>query len=278
MTADAQRAKAERFRALHHGDAPLVLPNVWDGGSAVLTASMGFPALATASAGVAWALGYPDGERMARSQMLEAVERIATRVDLPVSADMEGGYGTTANEVAETMRLAVAGGAIGVNLEDGLDHAAGTLRSLDLACDCIAAVRNAGEVAGVPVVINGRTDVYFDRNASDADKLAEAVRRANAYLEAGADCAFIIAVADGGAIGELVRQIDGPVNIVGGAGGLDINALADLGVRRISMAGGMARTAFGAHKRALEELRDAGTIGFLGGGMAHPELNKLFDE
>ena len=277
MSGNGQRKKADDFRALHHGDAPLVLANIWDAGSAVLAASLGFPALATTSAGVAWALGYPDGERMERREMLDAVERIAARVALPVSADMEGGYGETPDEVAETMRRTLAAGAVGVNLEDGLDHAAGILRDLDLATECIAAARGAGEAAGVPLVINARTDVYFDRGATADEKFKEAVRRANAYLEAGADCAFVIAVAEAAAIDELAREIDGPVNIIAGSGGLDLNGLADLGVKRISLAGGMKRTVFGVLRDALEEIRDAGTLGFLKDGMAHPELDKLFE-
>ena len=209
--------------------------------------------------------------------MLAAVERIAARVALPLSADMEGGYGATPGEVAETMRATISAGAIGVNLEDGLDHAAGTLRGLNLAVECIAAARAAGEAAGVPLVINARTDVYFDRDATADEKFKEAVARANAYLEAGADCAFVIAVSEAAAIGELAREIDGPVNIIAGAGGLDINGLAELGVKRISLAGGMTRAVFGTLKGAFEEIRDAGSIGFLEGGMAHPELNKLFE-
>ncbi|MDP6174057.1 MAG: isocitrate lyase/phosphoenolpyruvate mutase family protein [Rhodospirillales bacterium] len=277
MGAPDQATKAEAFRALHHGDEALVLPNVSDAGTAVLTASMGFPALATASAGVAWAQGYPDGEQMERGEMLEAVRRIASRVALPVSADMEGGYGATPEEVAETVRLTLEAGAIGVNLEDGLDHAAGTMRDMGLANDCIKAARSAGQDAGIPVVINARTDVYFDKGASEENKLSDAITRANAYLEAGADCAFVIAVTEGAAIGDLVREIDGPVNIVGGAGGLDIKALADLGVRRISMAGGMTRTTFGVLKNALSEILETGGISFLQGGMAHPQLNQLFE-
>ncbi len=277
MGAPDQATKAEAFRALHHGDEALVLPNVSDAGTAVLTASMGFPALATASAGVAWAQGYPDGEQMERGEMLEAVRRIASRVALPVSADMEGGYGATPEEVAETVRLTLEAGAIGVNLEDGLDHAAGTMRDMGLANDCIKAARSAGQDAGIPVVINARTDVYFDKGASEENKLSDAITRANAYLEAGADCAFVIAVAEAAAIDELAREIDGPVNIIAGSGGLDINGLADLGVKRISLAGGMKRTVFGVLRDALEEIRDAGTLGFLKDGMAHPELDKLFE-
>jgi 2-methylisocitrate lyase-like PEP mutase family enzyme len=143
MSDHGQHRKADDFRALHLAEAPLVLPNVWDPGSAVIAAEAGFPALATTSAAVAWALGHPDGEQISRDKMLGAVGDIATRVSLPVTADMEAGYGRTPEEVAETVRLTIGAGAIGINLEDGLDHAAGTLLARPAAVERIAAARAA---------------------------------------------------------------------------------------------------------------------------------------
>ncbi len=276
MSDHGQRKKADDFRALHLGEAPLVLPNVWDPGSAVIAAESGFPALATTSAAVAWALGHPDGEQISRDKMLGAVGDIATRVSLPVTADMEAGYGNTAEQVAETVRLTIAAGAIGINLEDGVDHAAGTLLAQPAAVERIAAARAVAEEAGVPLVINARTDVYFDQGASENKKLDEAAARANAYLNAGADCAFVIAVDAAAAIGDLVREIDGPLNVIAGAGGLDVNALASLGVKRISLAGGLARSVLGHFRDALAEIRDHGTLGFLDGAIPHGDLNRLY--
>ena len=276
MDQQIQTKKAEIFRALHHGEAPLVLPNIWDAGSAVMAADAGFPAMATTSAGVAWALGYADGEQMAREEMLKAVARITARVPLPLTADMEAGYGAAPSDVAETIRLTLEAGAVGINLEDGIDHAAGTVYKLPAALERIAAARAAADEVGVPLVINARTDVYFGGQRTDVEKFSEAVERTNAYLEAGADCVFVIAVADNAVIGDLVREIDGPLNIIARSPALDINTLARLGVKRISLAGGMARTVFGSFKAALEELKDNGTTGFLRGGIAHPELNRLY--
>ncbi len=276
MSDNGQRKKADDFRALHLGEAPLVLPNIWDPGSAVIAADAGFPALATTSAGVAWALGHADGEHMSRDKMLRAVADIAARVSLPVTADMEAGYGGTAEEVAETVRLTIGAGAIGINLEDGVDHAAGTLLAQTAAVERIAAARAAAEDTGVPLVINARTDVYFSQQASEIEKIDEAAGRANAYLNAGADCAFVIAVDTAQAIGDLVREIDGPLNVIAGAGGLDINALVSLGVKRISLAGGLSRSVLGLLRDALAEIRDHGTLGFLEGGLSHPELNRLY--
>ena len=217
--------KAELLRALHHAEAPLVLPNIWDAGSAVLAADAGFPAMATASAGVAWAHGRPDGEKIDRGEMLEAVARIATRVRLPLTADMEAGYGTTPADVAETVAKTVEAGAVGINLEDGISYATGTVFEMSAAIERIAAARAAAKAAGIHLVINARTDVYFGQQRSITEKFEEAVARANAYLSAGADCAFVIAVSDTAAIAELVREIHGPVNIIAGSPALDISSL-----------------------------------------------------
>ena len=278
MSENEQRRKADDFRALHLGQAPLVLPNVWDSGSAVIAAEAGFPALATTSAGVAWALGQADGEQISRDEMLAAVAGIATRVSLPVTADMEAGYGITPDEVAETVRLTIAAGAIGINLEDGVDHAAGTLLERSAAVERIVAARAVAEETGVPLVINARTDVYFDSAASENERLDEAAGRANAYLDAGADCAFVIAVDTAEEIGNLVREIDGPLNVIAGAGGLDINGLASLGVKRISLAGGLARSVLGHLRIALAEIRDSGTLGFLDCNIPHGEVNRLYEK
>ena len=278
ISKEEQMKKAELLRALHHAEAPLVLPNIWDAGSAVLAADAGFLAVATASAGVAWAHVRPDGEKIDRSEMLEAVARIATRVRLPLTADMEAGYGTTPADVAETVAKTLEAGAVGINLEDGISYATGTVFEMSAAIERIAAARAAAKAAGIHLVINARTDVYFGEQRSITEKFEEAVARANAYLSAGADCAFVIAVSDTAAIAELVREIHGPVNIIAGSPALDINTLARLGVKRISLAGGLARHVLGGFKAALEEIRDNGTTGFLGEGLAHPELNRLYGD
>ena len=275
---EEQIKKAELLRALHHAEEPLVLPNIWDAGSAVLAANAGFPVIATASASVAWALGRPDGEKLDRGEMLEAVGRIATRVRLPLTADIESGYGTTPTDVAETVSKTLKAGAVGINLEDGISYATGTVFEMPAAIERITAARVAAKEAGIDLVINARTDVYFGEQRSIPEKFEEAVTRANAYLSAGADCAFVIAVRDTTAIAELVREIHGPVNIIAGSPTLDINTLARLGVKRISLAGGLARNVLGGFKDALEEIRDKGTTGFLSEGLSHSELNRLYGD
>lgn len=267
--------QAEAFRALHHGDRPLVLPNAWDGATAALVERAGYPAVASTSAGVAFVRGYADGEVISREEMASCVADMVRVVSLPVTADMETGYGPSLDDVAETVRQTLAAGAIGINLEDGIDHVAGTVFELPAAVERIAAARAAAVDAGIPLVINGRTDVYFSKEMTAADKKAAAIERCNAYLEAGADCAFVIAVGGAEEISDLAREIDGPLNIIAGSGGHDINALSDMGVRRISLGGSLTRAAYGHFEKALAEINTTGTLNCLDGAIPHPEMNKL---
>jgi 2-methylisocitrate lyase-like PEP mutase family enzyme len=228
--------KAERLRAFHRAPPILVLPNAWDVASAVAFAGLdGCVAVATSSGAVAAARGYPDGERIPRDEMLEVVARIARAVDLPVTADLEAGYG----DAAATAEAAIDAGAVGLNLEDGLgpveEHVAR-----------IRAVRAAAEARGVPLVVNARTDVFL-RGEGDVD---EAVRRGNAYLEAGADCVFPIMVADPPTIARLTAEIRGPVNVLHRDGVPPVDELERLGVARVSVGSGLHRAAL-AHAVSL---------------------------
>src|SRR5881409_3504473 len=184
-----QREQAETFRRLHREGGILVLPNAWDVITARVIESAGFAAIATSSAGIAWALGYADGERISRGEILAVVRRIASSVRVPVTADMEAGYGTTPEAAAETARGVIAAGAIGLDLEDGTNE--GLLLDLSLQVARIRAVREAGGAARVPLVINARTDAFEVKQWSPAERFAAAVRRANAYRAAGADCLFV---------------------------------------------------------------------------------------
>lgn len=201
---------------------------------------------------------------------------VANRVALPVTADMEAGYGNTAQEVSETVRLTIAAGAIGINFEDGFDHAAGTLLERAAAIQRIAAARAVAMESNIPFVINARTDFYFNLDAPEQEKLREAAERANAYLEAGADCAFVIGVSTAEEIGILVCEIDGPLNVITSTDGLDINGLASLGVKIISLAGSLACSVLCHLRGALAELRDHDTLGFLDHNVPHGELNRLY--
>jgi len=267
------RDKAEALRRLHAGPRALILANAWDVASARLVEAAGFPAIATSSAGVAFALGYPDGERISRAEMLDMVRRIARAVKVPVTADVEAGYGATAQAAAETARGVVAAGAVGMNLEDARD---GRLLPLELQVERVRAARGAGDAAGVPLVINARTDAFGVGDLADAQRAEEAIRRANAYLRAGADCAFVPFVADRAVIARLAGEIQGPLNVLGTPDSPPVAELERLGVRRISIGGGLARAAYGRARRVALEVKETGTFQSLREGtISYGEMQRL---
>jgi 2-methylisocitrate lyase-like PEP mutase family enzyme len=255
------REKALALLAMHGGGGRpiLVLPNAWDVASARVVELAGARAVATSSAAVAAALGYPDGERLPRELMLDAVRRIAAAVAAPVTADMEAGYGRSPVEVAETTRGVLAADAAGMNLEDGTGDAPAPLRPLDEQVERIRAVRETAAAAGVAFVLNARVDVYLAQAGPPEDRFAEAVRRANAYRVAGADCLFVPAVADAGVIARLVREIDGPVSVLAGRATPPAPELERLGVVRVSVGSGLMRAALGFVRDTARELVAAGT-------------------
>jgi 2-methylisocitrate lyase-like PEP mutase family enzyme len=251
------REKASRLLELHQGKGLLVLPNAWDVASAKVIAAAGASAIATSSAGVAFALGYPDGQRISRQEMLDMVRRIAASVEVPVSADVEAGYGPDPDAAARTARGVLEAGAVGMNLEDVDD--AGQLLPLEVHVARIQAARQVAEAAGVPLVINGRTDAMAAKGIAPSARAGEAIRRANAWLEAGADCAFVPFVTDRETIGRLAREIRGPLNILGGPGSPSLPQLKELGVRRVSLGSAIARAAYGRARRAAVEILETGT-------------------
>jgi 2-methylisocitrate lyase-like PEP mutase family enzyme len=265
--------KAARLRALHVPGKPLVLPNAWDPGSAKIIAAEGFPAIATTSAGVAFSLGYPDGEAIPRADMLHAVRRMAAAVTLPVTADVEAGYGPEPKDVGYTVMELLGAGVAGANFEDSSEAAGGALFDLDLAVARIAAARKAAADAGVPFVVNARTDAFMRVKQPEA-AFAEAVRRLNAYRRAGADCLFAPFTADPGVIGRLVKAVDGPLNIILQPT-ITVAEMAELGVARISLGGHLARAALATARRAARELKEHGTCAFARDTIDFRELNAL---
>jgi 2-methylisocitrate lyase-like PEP mutase family enzyme len=275
----AQRQRAQDLLALHRPGDPIVLINVWDVVSARLIERSGARAIATTSAGIAWALGYPDGERIPRAEMLGVVERIARAVSVPVTADLEAGYGSRANDVAETVRLAIDAGAVGMNLEDCIEDpgsGAEQLLPIDAATERVVAARAAAGVTNVPFVINARTDVFLRNVGDPATRLGNAVERANAYRAAGADSLFVPGVRDAETIGALAREIDGPLNVVVGPGTPSLGELGRLGVARISLGAGAMRTALGLLVRATTALAETGTFdAFVSGALSSVDLDAL---
>jgi len=229
-----QSGKAQAFRAMHVKGAPVVLFNIWDAGSAKTVAEAGAKALATGSAPLAAAQGYADGEVIPLDLMLTIVARIAATVELPLSVDAEGGYATAPAAVAETMRKIIAAGAIGVNFEDRIVGGTG-LHPVALQAQRIAAIRAAGDAAGVPLVINARTDLFLaSEPSSHAGHVEQALARAAAYADAGADCFFVPGLKQPDLIARICAGTGLPVNLLRAVGGPPVSELAALGAARIS--------------------------------------------
>jgi 2-methylisocitrate lyase-like PEP mutase family enzyme len=269
-----QHERAERLRSLHRPGDPLVLFNVWDAVSARIVEQLGYPAIATGSAAVAWTQGYPDGQKISRDEMLAAVARIARAVSIPLTADLESAYGFTQQDAAATARGAIEAGAVGLNFEDA--GRAGELLDPDVQCERIAAMVQAGQSAGVPLVINARTDVFLHDGKSDAWRMEEAIRRGNRFLQAGADCVFVLGVSDEAAIAQLAREIDGPINVFATAKTPPVARLAELGVARISVGPSGLAHALKYVRLAAQRLRERGTFEFTGDRISGDEIDALF--
>lgn len=268
-------SKADALRRLHVEGPMLVLPNAWDAGSARIFVEAGFPALATTSAGIAFSLGFPDGERISRDEMVGAVSRITRRIAVPITADMEAGYGQTPDAVAETVRRVIDTGAVGMNLEDRKEEK--HLIDFALAVDRVRAARQAADATGVRLVLNARTDAFEAPEIPRDKRLAEAVRRGNAFREAGADSVFVPFVGDRGTIEQLVQQIRAPVNILGTPNAPTLKEMATLGVRRVTFGSAPMRATLGLVRRMAREWREKGTYGTLEAyGIPFAELQKLF--
>ncbi|MEU6080124.1 isocitrate lyase/phosphoenolpyruvate mutase family protein [Streptomyces sp. NPDC047108] len=269
--------KARLLRSLHDGDHPLVLPNAWDAAGAALIAGAGARAVATTSGGVAWSLGRADGQQLTRREAADAVRRIAGAVDVPVTADIEGGYGPGPEDVAATVRAVLDAGAVGVNLEDS-QAPGGPLFDAEAQAGRIRAAREAATASGVPdLVINARTDVFLFAVGDPADRLDAVRRRARAYVKAGADCLFVPGLLDLAALEGLAKDLPVPVNAMAVPGGPAIADLAAAGVRRISVGTTLAQVAYGAVRRAAAELVTSGTFDGCEGALEFPEANSLFD-
>ncbi|MFJ9723750.1 isocitrate lyase/phosphoenolpyruvate mutase family protein [Streptomyces sp. NPDC101209] len=265
------RDRALAFRALHVPGDPLVLANAWDAMSARVVADAGAAAVATTSAGLAWALGAADGDRLDRDTALAAVARVAAAVGVPVSADIESGYAQDAAGVADTIRAAIGAGAVGVNIEDALyEPAAGPLRPVAEQAERIAAAREAADAEGVPLFVNARIDTFL-RDGGGVDRTLE---RAAAFLAAGADGIFVPGAVDPDTIGLLATGIDAPLNVLAGPGALPVTELASLGVARVSVGSEVAQAAYAVARAAARELLEKGTYDSLSGGLDYTALNE----
>ncbi|MFB8274917.1 isocitrate lyase/PEP mutase family protein [Nocardia colli] len=255
---DTQRAAAAAFRALHE-QGIFVLPNAWDAVSAAVIAAAGAPAIATTSAAVAWSLGTGDGEQLTREDAIGVIRRIAAVVDVPVTADIEGGYGATPEDVATTVVAAITAGAVGVNLEDSTAPG-GPLFDTAAQADRLRAARTAAHEAGLPeLVINARTDVYLFGIGAPEHRFDDVLTRAAAYAEAGADSLFVPGLLDLPTLTDLAGKSPLPINVMAGAGAPSVADLAATGVRRVSVGSAVAQAAYKLAETATTELLEHGT-------------------
>ncbi|WIY05750.1 isocitrate lyase/phosphoenolpyruvate mutase family protein [Amycolatopsis mongoliensis] len=262
MVAETQQARAVALRALHESGV-LVLPNAWDAGSAALIAAAGAKAVATTSGGVSWSLGRPDGHGLTRDEMVEAVRRIVSVVDVPVTADVEGGYGESPEDVAKTVEAIIGAGAVGVNVEDS-KAPGGPLFDASEQAARLRAGRDAAAKAGLPeLVINVRTDVFLFGIGEEAGRLDDVIERAGVYAEAGADSLFVPGLIDLDALTTLVKAVPVPVNVMTWPGAPTIAEFEAAGVRRVSLGTAVSQAAYTVAKRATEELLATGTYGAL---------------
>jgi 2-methylisocitrate lyase-like PEP mutase family enzyme len=260
--------KAQRLLDLHEGPI-LVLPNAWDAGSAAMIAAAGAPAIATTSGGVSWALGSTDGHGLAREEMLEAVARVVRAVEVPVTADVEAGYG----DVAATVRGVIEAGAVGVNLED-TRPGAGIVSPAEQA-GFLRTARQAAVDAGLrQLVINARTDVYLFQIGEPHTRFGNVLERGAAYAEAGADVLFVPGLLDLAVLERLAQASPLPISVMGKPGGPTVSQLAAAGVRRVSFGTGLAQLAYTSAHKAAQQLLVTGA--FEEGGMDYGEIDKLF--
>ncbi|MFL6353920.1 MAG: isocitrate lyase/phosphoenolpyruvate mutase family protein [Bryobacteraceae bacterium] len=263
-----QEEKASHLRDLHRGTQILILPNAWDVATGRVFEMAGFAAIGTTSAGIAASHGYPDGENISRDEMLETVIRIVRAVAVPVTADVESGYG----DPIATARAVAATGAVGMNLEDTLAEADDTLVGLSEQTAIIREIR----ALNLPLVINARTDIYLASVGDPSRRFARTVERLNAYREAGADCLFAPGVSDRGTIAALAREVRAPLNILATTGTPTASDLQKLGVARVSVGSGPARAALGLIRQIANELREHGSYNaFLEGQIPYAEVNQM---
>ena len=276
MTKDEQKRLAEAFRKMHQAPPLLLLPNAWDAMSARIFEAAGFGAIATTSGGVAWALGFPDGEHAPWSEVVAATERIVRAVHVPVTADIEGGYGETPEQVATSVTEIIRTGVVGINLEDGTPRADMPMRSMEDSVARIRAAQDAAWVEGVPIVINARVDLYLKNVGTNETRFAETVQRGKAYMAAGADCLFPFGLADLKIIADLVKTLNVPINVVGRAGMPGVAELERLGVTRVSTASGPSLVVMSTVRQIAEELRTKGEFDVLKSAIKRPDAQQLF--
>ena len=269
-----QADKAIAFRALHERGRAFIIPNPWDVGTARLLAHLGFEALATTSAGFAFSLGQRDNT-IDRAQMMEHVRTIAAATDLPVSADLENGFGDDPETVAETIRMAADAGLAGGSIEDATARPDDPIYDLELAVERVRAAAEAARSLSFPFTLTARAENHL----CGRPDLADTIRRLQAYQEAGADVLYVPGLASRDDIAAVVHSVDRPVNVVMGLQGvrLTLDELSEIGVKRVSVGSALSRAALGAFLRAAREMRESGTFTFAADAVSYRDISALFE-
>jgi len=271
----SQVEKAEDFRRLHNRREVLVLPNAWDVPSARVFEEEGFSAVATSSAGMLVSLGYPDGEEIPPKEFDAAIRRIARVLSVPLSADVVGGFGDTPEGVARSVRAVIRAGAVGINIEDFV-HSTKKLLPVGKQKEKLRELIRLREALKVPFVINARTDALRYAPGDDDIKMEEAIRRAEAYRDLGADCVYPMGLTDAASISRFVRAVDFPTNVMVRKGLPTVPELKRLGVARVSFGPSASYAAMGLLRRASKEVREKGTFdSLIEGAITFDELNSL---
>jgi 2-methylisocitrate lyase-like PEP mutase family enzyme len=274
MSNRSQKEKAEILLSLHMGGDMLILPNVWDPIGARVLAAKGYPAVATASAAVSASLGYQDGERINRSTLIYLLGRIARSVDVPVTADIESGYGESLSELKLTAQQVIESGVVGVNIEDSIEKGGG-LRAVEEQCQRISALRQIANRQGVHLVINARVDSFVSPSFTNGQRaMEEAVMRARAYAEAGADCIYPIGPGDEATVRTLRERIESPINILGAPTAAPLSVLREIGINRVSFGPFVFRSCLRKFMDIAEDLRADGDYSSLSNLMSGAEVSE----
>lgn len=267
MVSDIQKEKAEKFLKYHLDREILVLANSWDIGSSKLIEACGYKAIATTSMGIAASLGYPDSQVIKLSEMIAVIKGIVKAVQIPVTVDIEAGYGKNLNEIIDSVKKIIVTGIVGINIEDSVDLGP-VLTDENEFCERISAIRELSDSMGFHLVINARTDSFYTSSGSTIEKLSESIKRGNKYREAGADCIFVQPVWEKELISTLVKEIKAPVNILANpanAAGLppSIRELQDTGVARVSLGSSLMKATLALIKKVADELSEKGTYSIM---------------
>jgi 2-methylisocitrate lyase-like PEP mutase family enzyme len=255
-----QKQLAQFFSEMHKNNNFFILPNIWDAGSAKVFEKKGFKAVATTSAGIAYSLGLSDGENVCLDELCYLIEQITKRISIPLSVDIERGYGNSAVEVKESVKKVIQAGAVGINIEDGYTEAPQKLEDINIQLEKIKAINELKQELDTPFVINARTCVYWLKLFTPAKRLEVAISRGNAFRKAGADCIFIPGAIEKNVILELTNNIHAPLNIIANPVFNDIDSIEHIGVTRLSIGSGAVRATYNKLIEIAEDLKDNKSI------------------